>query len=238
MLQSNPLCFQNSDLSVRWIQGATVLEVGGDAVLLDAPLDAIPALIQDGVVARIRTVAFSSGATSALGGFIPLLEAMCRHHLPEFPFVFWGPMGEERPGLMIEAWSRGWPGRLSLGLDTILPGSRFEMGPFDVKTVGLEIGEPIWQPTPHVKAGQGLGWRFTYGQTTIVWVRTCTPSDALAHFCKDTTLAIIEVGVQPWPNTDRRWRLSVSDASQYGLSAQELWLVGDEGGPLNVGLLS
>jgi hypothetical protein len=139
---------------------------------------------------------------------------------------------------MVEAWSRGWPDQLSLGLDTVLPGAHFNMGPLKVRTIGLEMGEPIWQPKPQIKPVQGLGWRFSIGQTTIVWIRTCAPRDALAHFCKDATLAIVEVGVRPWPNSEQRWRLSVSDASQYGLSARELWLVGDEGGPLSVELLS
>ena len=104
--------------------------------------------------------------------------------------------------------------------------------------MGLEMGEVIWHPTPRVKPIPGLGWRFSIGETSVVWVRTCAPKAAISHFCRDASLAIIEAGVEPWPNDPSRWRLSVNEASQYGLSAQELWLVGDEGGPLSVDLLS
>ena len=234
----NRLFFENDDLQVHWLGGAVVLCVRDDVVLVDTPPGLVHILDKLDLIQGVRSVAVSSGKIASTGGLISIMDAMARHHSADFPFVLRGPIADERPGIMVEAWSRGWPDRFSIGLDGMIPGTNFQMGPFHVRTIGLEIGEPLYQPEAQVRGTMGLGWRFELGDTAIVWIRTCAPLDALARFCQDATLAILEVGVQTWPKSDRRWRLSVNDASRYGVLAQELWLVGDEGGPLNVDLIS
>ena len=147
-------------------------------------------------------------------------------------------MGDERPGLMAEAWSRGWPDRFPIGLDILVPGTGFEMNGAEIQTLGIELGEPLRGETPSIRSNVGVAWRVKTETHSIVWAKSCAPSTALQKFCKEVSLAIIEVGVQPWPKSDRRWRLSHQQASEYGLLAQELWLVGDEGGPLLFDLLN
>jgi hypothetical protein len=232
------LQFENDDLSVLWIGGAVVLRVGDDVVVVDVPAGLTQTLCDRGLVKRIRTVLVSTGGVASIGGLLPLLHEVARHQSPEFPFVLCGPMGDERVGLMAELWSRGWPDQLTIGVDALVPGTTCEVGSLMARTVGLEMGEPVWQPEQTVRAVTGLGWRFEMGKTAIVWLKSCAPSPYLARLCRGATLAILEVGVQPWPSSDRQWRLSSTDASQIGLLAQELWLVGDQGGPLQGGLLT
>jgi hypothetical protein len=161
-----------------------------------------------------------------------------RFQSADFPFEVRGPMGDERLSLLIEAWSRGWADRFPVGLDTIQPGFAINIGPMHIKTIGLEMGEPNWTAPSSVSPCVGMGWRIEWNEHSVVWVKTCAPSPAVRRLCQHASLAILEVGVQRWPSSDRRWRLSVGDAGQYGALAREVWLVGDDGGPLNVDLIS
>jgi hypothetical protein len=175
---------------------------------------------------------------SSVGGLLPLLDAVHMTHSEHFPFTLRAPMGDERPGLLVEAWARGWPGRVSMGLDALYPGATFEMGSWHIQTFGIELGEAIYGSDPRIEACVGMAWRIEVNGQTIVWVKSCMPNRMISKVCKDASLAIVEVGVRPWPKSNHRWRLSTAEASQYGLLAGELWLVGDEGGPLQVDLLT
>jgi len=232
------LRFESGNLQVIWMDGAVALTRGEDTLLLDAPPGVIQHLNHHDLLPSLRTVCCSSGQMSSLGGLLPLLDEVHRVQSSRFPFTLRAPMGDERLGLVVEAWSRGWPGRVPIGLDGLYPGAKFEMGSWRVRTFGIEMGEVIYGEHPHIEPCVGIAWRIEVEGETIVWIRSCTPHQMIEKMCKDASLAIVEVGVRPWPKSERRWRLSVSNASQYGMLAKELWLVGDEGGPLKVDLLA
>jgi hypothetical protein len=121
---------------------------------------------------------------------------------------------------------RGWPGRYPILLDAIQPGTAVDEGPMQIQTFALRAAEPLWRSG--AQPVMAIGVRVHIADTTVVWVPGTAPCRAVTRATRDADLAILEIGVTPWPRTTERHRMSLTDALQIS-EARALWVVGDDG---------
>jgi len=219
--------FRKDGVAVWWIGGGLYAEADGEGLLLDAPVSAATALDGLGALPRLGSVLLTSGRARSVGGLVTLLCALERHR-SDVPLTLRSPLGEERGEALASAWTTAWPGRYPLLVDGFLPGEPFEAGPFDGETVPVRHGEPVWREGA-VVAAIGVGIRVRAGGVTIAWVPGAGPDAAVRTACRGADLAVVEIGVEPWPGADRGWRLSIEDALAHSSDAGEVWIVGDDG---------
>ena len=197
-------------------------------MLLDAPPGIEQRLTRE-QLGRLRAVIVTSGRPQSIGGLIGLLSALepFRHRAPLDVHT---SAGEERSALLVGAWVRGWPDRYPVVVDTHMPGDAYDLGPFQVRTVSVRHAEPRWVDAPFIESATGVAIEVTAGDTGIAWIPGAGPCAAVQRLCTRADLAVVEVGVAPWPGSDEPWRLSVSAAMKAAARAiGEVWLVGDDG---------
>lgn len=212
-----------ADLELWWLDGALYLETEGVGLLVDAPAGVHRALADR--LPRTQAVALSSGRMRSVGGLLALFRALEVHRTLPFEVRF--GLGEDRAPLLAEAYDRGWPDGVPVQLDGFMPGETFDTGPFSVTSVPVNHGERCRGPAP-VRGAPGVAFRLEAGGATVAWVPGAGPGSPVRRACRDVDLAIVEVGVVPWPPTPERWRLSYDEAVQAADGA-ELWVVGDDG---------
>lgn len=221
--------WQKNGLVAHGFAGGLYLEHAGEGLLLDAPYGAAAALDEVGGLPRLRAIALSGGRILSVGGLPTLLCALEPHRTS--PLSIWAPMGEERPALLADAWSRGWPDRYPLVIDTEAPGGELAVGAFELRTFAIRRGDPRWRP-PRIDVVVGVAFRVTAGGATVAWVAGAGPGGVVSHVCRGADLAVVEAGVLPWPPSDVPWRLSVDQAVHAASEAGEVWIVGDDGRPV------
>ncbi len=214
---------------VRWARGALLVRYPPGAVLVDAPPgiedelgDALPTL---------AAVFLTSGRIRATGGLLGLLSALEPHRSPERVLPLHVPWAEERGSALAELWSRGWPGRFPVEVDAQRAGATVDVSGIEVTTAPLRAGEPTWHPGSVVPV-PALGVRLRTPDLTVALLPASTPSTAGRRLCEGADLAIVEVGVAPWPRPaegDPAWRPTAEQAIALSSGAGESWLVGDDG---------
>ena len=217
---------QLGSVSVTWTGGGVWLEHPEGGLLLDTPAGVVDA-IGDGL-AKVRGVVLTGDRTRHLTGLIPLLAAMEPHRPEDLPLDLRFPLGAERGVLLAETWVRGWPDRFPISLDAEPPGSTFDVGPFEIRTLPLRTGEPHWRKGT-VEATVGVGVRVAVGDEAVAWIPGAAPDRHIAKLCAGVDLAVIEVGQRAWPRTDERWRLTEREAIEACGDAAAIWLPGDDG---------
>lgn len=223
--------WERGDTRVSWIAGALVVEVGGDVLLVDSPAGLPEAL--GPTLGRIRGIVFTTGRIRSVGGLVPLLCALEPHRPADAALPLHPPLGDERAAAMAEIWERTWPDRYPIVLDVVRPGGAFDVGPVQVTTFPIRVGEPRWREGT-VDTLIGVGLRLETPDLVAAIVLGAAPSPALARSCADVDLAVIEVGVVDWPRTPAPWRLRTDEALAIGAGAGTLWLVGDDGRQLKL----
>jgi hypothetical protein len=216
--------FRKRDLVATWLDGALYVEQDGEGVLFDAPAHAYDRLDAMRALPKLRAIVLSGGRIQSVGGLVPLLCALEPHRGPEAPLLVWSPFGEERPALLADAWSRGWPDRYPLTIETGTPGQPFDAGPLEIRPEAIRRAEPRREG---VEVYPAVALRIS-GQAEIAYVAGAGPGGIVRALCRGADLAIVEVGVKPWPVTEQRWRLTPMDAAE-AVDSGELWLVGDDG---------
>lgn len=216
--------WERGEVSVRWLQGGLSVRVGADVWVVDAPTGVVDALGDE--AARVRGVVISHGRMPAVGGLLPLLDALHGHVSEDVPLEVRVPLGDERPALLADAWSRGWPGRTPLVLDAEAPGMASELGPLMLERVQFRGGEPV-QGEIRPLAVDGL--KIGLGSLTIAWLPCVAPSTRLDRFFVGVDLAVVTVGAAPWPRSEERVRLSLAEAVAASAAAETVWIVTDEG---------
>ncbi|MEQ1564867.1 MAG: hypothetical protein ABMA64_04460 [Myxococcota bacterium] len=212
-------------MTPRWIGGGLWVEHAGDAILIDAPTGAAAELGED--LGRLRAVVLTTGRARSLAGLLELLSAAERFR-GGAPLELHLPLGEERGAAVAEVWAHHWDA-YPLVIDAQQPGSTFSVGPFDVSTAAVQVGDPRFHPE-RVEARLGLGLRISTGAGgPIAVLLGAAPDPGLHRLCAGAELAVIEVGVAPWPRVDRAWRLRTEQALAVGAGARQVWLVGDDG---------
>jgi hypothetical protein len=215
--------FEKDGVGVEWIRGGGLwIRWDRGGLLLDAP-PAAAALGEE--LALLRAVVLTSGRIQSVGGLLGVLAASDRWRLPELPLPVHVLLGEERAAWIAETWERGWPERTSVALDAEVPGALFDVGPFEVKTVPVSACEPDFRAGT-LQAIPAVGLRL-HGPIDVAWIPGAAPGPAVEHLCRDADLAVVEVGVLPWPKGGRRLRRE--DAIAAAAGARLLWLVGDDG---------
>lgn len=162
----------------------------------------------------------------AVRGLLGLLEALARVRSGMLPV--WAPAGEERVPSLVAAWQRGWPDRYPVMLDGSLPGQPDQIGPFEVTYAGVHHGEPDWRED-RIVAAVGSAVQVDVDGVRIVWVPGAAPGPSVRRVCTGASLAVVEVGVTPWPRSEKRWRMGVREALDGAQDAETVWLVGDDG---------
>ncbi len=218
----NPL-FERGELSIRWLNGALLVKRGSTALLVDAP----PGIALGSDAALIRGVVLTSGRMQAVGGLLAVLAAL-EPHRQDTPLQIHFLLGEERAAALTEAWSHGWPDRYPLTLDAEFPGGHFEIEGVSFSTFPIRSGDPRWRAAT-VDSAVAVALRIVAPEAVVAWIPAAAPERGLARICAGADLAVVEVGVKPWPKTTERWRLSLPDALKIGVDAGELWVVGDDG---------
>jgi hypothetical protein len=203
-----------------------LLTHGSDALLVDAPPGIAQALGPD--LPRVRAVVLTTGRARSVAGLIALLTALEPHRPADRALPLYLPLGEERPAAVAGVWVDQWD-RYPLIIDAQMPGAPLSIGPFELETRAVRVGEPRWHPARvDERVGMALRARAD-GEDPVAIVLGAAPDRGLARWCAGARLAIVEVGVAPWPPTDAPWRLRPDEAVQVGAGARELWVVGDDG---------
>ncbi|MFK7926820.1 MAG: hypothetical protein AB8H79_01435 [Myxococcota bacterium] len=210
---------------VSWHAGAVLIESSGHGVLFDAP-EGTAAELSDTQLGRIDAICLSSGVLRDLAGIMTVLERRSRRTERPATVVF--PLGEERPSAVLGAWSSGWADVASVVQDAVHPGASMVLGACQLQIVAIGRGEPRYGASASVQPTVGLGWRVQTSDARIAIGRLPVPDGAVERLVRGVDLAIIEVGVEDWPSSDRRWRLRPDEASRIVGSA-DLWIVGDDG---------
>lgn len=223
---SNP-SFQRGELGAWWCGGAVYLRHGTDGLLLDAP-PGISDALDPQQLGQLRAVVLTSGRVRAVGGLVPLLVALERYRDADAALELWVLLGEERGAMLAETWVRGWPDRYPLTVDAAAPGAELDIAGFRVQTLELPSGEPRFRAQEVVRQ-RATAVRVASAGSVVAWVPGAAPGRAVERACADADLAVIEVGVVPWPRTERRWRLTAADALAAAPDQAELWVVGDDG---------
>ena len=218
--------WRHGDVTVRWVDGGLYVESGGVGLVIDAPAGIAPRLGDR--VRRVGGVVLTGDPIRSVGGLVPLLAALEPHRLSDVPLPLHFPLGAERGAMLAESWVRGWSGRFPITLDGEAVGTTFGQGRFQLTSIGLRSGEPVWREQ-RVEPILCVALRIEVDGVTIVWVPSAAPDRRVARACSEADLAIVEVGVIPWPSTPDRWRLSVSEAVALAEGARMVWVVGDDG---------
>lgn len=224
-----PAFFQDG-LQVHWLHGGLYLEYQGEGLVLDAPPEAVPELERLGAMPHVHSLMLSSGRTRAVGGLVSLLCALERYRGPGAPLSVRSMLGEERGPALAGAWLGAWQRPYPLLVDAIAPGSPFETGAFEVTPIPVRHGEPRWGPVSTVEPAPGHALRVCCDAGTVAWVPGAAPGPQARRACQGALLAVVEVGAEPWPQSNDRWRMTVSDALEAAQAAEETWLVADDGG--------
>lgn len=214
-------------LVVHWLGGGLFLDRAGEGLLVDVPAGAADLLRAAGALSSVRSVLLTSGRVRAVEGLVPLLCAL-EPLRDDSPLPIRTCLGEERGPTLASAWTRAWPDRYPLLLDALAPGSEEEIGAFSIRTIPLRHGEPRWR-TGTVEPAVAVAVRVTVPEGVIAWVPGAAPSPAVRRACRGADLAVVEVGVEPWPQTPEPWRLTLEEALRDADEAGEAWLVGDDG---------
>ena len=216
--------FERGDFSIRWWDGALLVRRRDVAVLVDVPAGTV--LGEE--ACRLQSIVLTSGRMQAIGGLLPVLAELEPHRLVQVPLRVHCPLGEERAPALTAAWSQGWPDRYPLTIDSAIPGGQFEVDVIGLQTFPVRSGEVRWR-SGRVDSRIAVALKIMVPEATVVWMPAAAPAPNLMRLCAGADLAVVEVGVESWPRTKGRWRLSISDALKIGAGAGELWVVGDDG---------
>ncbi|MFT6158339.1 MAG: hypothetical protein ACJAZO_002537 [Myxococcota bacterium] len=223
--------WQRGDTTVRWIQGGLWVQHQHVGLVVDAPLGCCDAL-QD-KLPIVQTIALTSGRIASLRGLLALLEGVSSARRHPLGLTVLGPMADERAPALVDAWSRGWRNRCPVQIDGIAPGDGAECGPMTVQLAPVRHAEPNGQFPLGIDDAHGCAAIITTPDARIVWVPGAAPSNAVRRCCRGADLAVVEVGVTPWPDDTTQWRLTLQDALAASDDVGELWVVGDDGHPLS-----
>lgn len=219
------MIWQRDGVEVQVLGGGLYIEQGGYGLLLDAPVGvAVPR------PGALGTIALSGGRIGSVGGLVPLLCALEPHRAQDVPLTLVGPLGDDRGARLATAWAEGWPGRYPVRHDGLTPGQTFDAGPLLVDTVEIVRGEPRWRPEPAVERVAALAFRVHTRTGLIAFVPGAAPGKAVERAVAEAALAVVEVGTEPWPKSERRWRLSPAEALALPVPG-ELWVVDEHGQP-------
>jgi hypothetical protein len=221
--------WRQGDTTVRWLQGGLLVRWGDDAFVLDAPPAVVQALGAD--LPLVRAVVLSGGRASSVGGLVPLLSALAPHR-DGAPLDLRLVLGEERGAALAETWVRAWGQPYPLVVDAERPGGVLELGPVEVELVPMKAGEWDWGEG-RVRSRVQVALRVRTPDARLVWVPGSAPGTAVVRVCDGADLVVLEVGLEPWPRHEGRWRLTTAEALGAAGEA-ELWLVGDDGQPLDL----
>jgi hypothetical protein len=211
-----------------WVEGTLVVSVGADVLLVDAPPGAMRGL--GAWLPHVRAVALTSGRLSAVGGLLPLLCALEPHRGLDAELTLHLPPSDERAPALAEVWMRHWPDRYPLVVDSERPGTTFEVGAIRVTTQPLSTGELARTGIQELEA---LGLVLQTPDLSVGYFRGRAELPKLERWLR-TDLALLEVGVLPWPRTDRPLRLRTDEVAQIAKHTRELWLLGDDGAWLDL----
>ncbi len=202
-----------------WVSGG--LFVGGNdaSVLFDAPDGAGRAL--SGVGLDPDVVAFSGGRLPSVCGFNGVIAAAVARGRTR-PLRVWSVLGEERASRLVDAAS-AWALPFDLVVDAEPPGACITAGSLQIDVVALRRGEVDGSMIVGVPA---VGFRVR-GPVDVAYVPGCGPG--ARALCEGAALAVVEVGVAPWPAHPERWRFSVDEAISAARRARQVVLVGDDG---------
>ena len=214
--------------SVRWVGGGLWLRHGSDGLLIDAPPGVEARLGAE--LPRLRALLLTGGRMQSVGGLVPLLDALVPHRRGAALAVH-TLLGEERGVALAETWARAWSSPYPLTLDAERPGGTVDVGPFAVELVPMKAGEPDWAKDA-VRARPQVAVRIEVDGRRVAFGPGAAPGTAAARLFADADLAVVEVGVTPWPASPSRWRFSAAEAAVVAAGAAQVWLVGDDGASL------
>lgn len=215
--------FRDGDLRVVWIGGGVYVGDGVTGFLLDAPEGAATALESLDALGSLDAIFLSGGRPRAIGGLLGVLDAIGHGRPANRSLIVWAPLGEDRPSMIVDVWQRGVPPNFELIVDAEAPGAAIRIGAFTVHTVAIRRGEPQWAP-PDVVPVPAVGFRVR-GPVEVAYLG----GPSTAALCQGAKVAIVEVGVRPWPSHPEPWRLSVDQAVHRAAGAEMVVVVGDDG---------
>lgn len=218
--------FRRGATEVRWLRGGLLVRHGPDAYVVDAPPGVGAWLGED--AAAVRAVVLGGGRMASVGGLLELLDVLAPHR-GATPLDLRVLLGEERGATIAETWVRAWGAPYPVTIDAERIGGRLELGSLEVELLPVRAGEPDWRHGT-VRSRPQAAMRIHTPDAVIAWVAGAAPSAAVDRACAEADLAVVEIGVVPWPASEHAWRLTAQEAVRRAASARSLWVVGDDGG--------
>lgn len=222
--------YRDADRVALWLGGGVYLGDDDTGVVLDAPEGCAAILEAADRLDRVDAIVLSGGRASSVAGLFGLLAALTEARSGARPVRVWSPVGEDRPGRLIEA-AEGWEPHFPIVVEGEPPGAVIEAGPFALETVPLRRGELRQEPLRVVEQ-VAVGFRCR-GPLDVAWVPGGGASVA-RRLCRGARLAVVEVGVRRWPAHPGHLRLTVEEAIRSAGTAEQIVLVGDDGRLLDV----
>ncbi|MFT4621454.1 MAG: hypothetical protein ACI8PZ_000106 [Myxococcota bacterium] len=213
---------ERGDVQAEWL-GALHLTHRGRGVLLGAPAGIAESL--GPAVDTLDAVVLLTGQLRTLEGLLGLLAART---VPQ-PMEMVSFVGEPRAMALVDAFGRGWSECAQPVVDVVQPGQSLVVGEARLSTRAARCGEARGSVVASVAGG---GARVSLGGLDVAYLPGVAPSSGWRAFVGSAHLAVVEVGVLPWPRTEGPWRHDLSAAIRVGAGADRLWLVGDDGQPL------
>ncbi len=135
------------DADIALVPGGAVLRIRGRSVAFEAG-EGMAAGLQPDDLRALDGLLVSSGAMADIAGLLPLLHARAAYP-GELTLVH--PLGDERVGALLEAWDRGFPGRLQVSDDAVHD-DRARRAPDRGRRPASGRGRPRRAPAPRVPA--------------------------------------------------------------------------------------
>ena len=215
------------DADIALVPGGAVLRIRGRSVAFEAG-EGMAAGLQPDDLRALDGLLVSSGAMADIAGLLPLLHARAAYP-GELTLVH--PLGDERVGALLEAWDRGFPGRLQVSDDAVHPDTTIALAGLRIEVVGLPRAEVVPGEPPRLASLPAVGWRVRGQGFTVAWARAPAPSRALDALLRGADLAVVSVGTTAVPGLEGRWRLRPDEAARFAPAVRALWVV-DEAGAL------
>ena len=210
---------------VHWVQGGLLVQFGSVVLAIDAPMGIADRITPH--LGHVQGIVLSSGRMASVRGLLALMEATSRARTT--PFTVIGPAMDERIPAIVEVWTRGWQNRVPIHIDALPTNEPAFFGEIQVRLQSVAHGEPNGQHPEGIERVPGCAVQIQTPDTQIVWVPGAAPNPSVRRAIRGADLAIVEVGVVPWPQTEQRWRLTLTEALEAAQDAETVWVVGDDG---------